>query len=103
MAQTKVLIDYDLQTHEIRRIIHPEDDSQIPHHKEEPGWGRLEAHHDEFPLTDDGKPLYSLKHCSDAVEKHTGKRPPNADGAVWRDESIQPTPPQGPDNPSLPE
>jgi hypothetical protein len=76
MAQTKILIDYDLATHEIRRIIHPEDDTQIPHHHPQPGWGQLHVDHAEFPIRD-GKPHYSLKHCADAVEKVTGRRPPD--------------------------
>jgi hypothetical protein len=79
MAQTKVLIDYDLQTHEIRRIIHPEDDSQIALHPIEPGWGRVEVKHADFPIDElTGRPLYDLSQCGNAVERATGRRPPNA-------------------------
>jgi hypothetical protein len=79
MAQTTVLIDYDLNTWEIRRIIHPEDDSQIVFHKAQPGWGRVQAHHANFPVhTGQGKPLYSLSACGDEVQRQTGRRPPNA-------------------------
>lgn len=79
MAQTVVLIDYDLATHEIRRIIHPEDDSQIVLHKLEPGWGRVTAPHADFPIDYiSGKPLYDLARCGDAVERATDRRPPNA-------------------------
>lgn len=76
MAQTKILIDYDLQTWEIRRIIHPEDDSQIAQHKPQPGWGRVLASHDRFPVSDDGRPMYDLDRCDDEVERATGRRPP---------------------------
>lgn len=74
-----VLIDYDLETWEIRRIIHPEDDSQIIHHPLEPGWARVLASHADMkvnPVT--GKPMYTLSHCGDEVERKTGRRPPNA-------------------------
>jgi hypothetical protein len=76
MAQTCVLIDYDLETWEIRRIIHPEDDSQIDQHKEQPGWGRVRAPHHGFPITADGRPEYSLDRCEDEIERVTGRRPP---------------------------
>jgi len=79
MAQSFILIDYDLATWEIRRIIHPDDDSQIIHHPLELGWGRVQASHANFkvdPVT--FKPLYSLSACGDEVQRHTGRRPPNA-------------------------
>jgi len=78
MAQTRILIDYDLETHEIRRIIHPHDDSHIRHHPVMPGWGRVEARHKDFPVDHaTGKPMYSLSQCADAIERVTGRRPPN--------------------------
>jgi hypothetical protein len=69
MARTKILIDYDPITHEIRRIIHPDDDCQIHHHKEQPGWRRIIAPRER---------ALGLKACGDEVERVTGKRPPNA-------------------------
>jgi hypothetical protein len=83
MAQTLVLIDYDLETHEIRRIIHPEDDTQIVQHPCESGnherWGRVEADHKRFPIVIDeagnARPLYGLQECIDEVERVTGRRP----------------------------
>jgi len=85
MAQTKVLIDYDRETHEIRRIIHPEDDSQIVNHPCESGnhetWDRVEADHARFPISIDAagnaRPLYGLRECVDEVERVTGRRPRN--------------------------
>lgn len=72
MAQTIVLIDYDSATGEIRRIIHPEDDSQIVHHGLEPDWERVEAPHDQFPLNEDGSPNYGLDRCQEVVDSITG-------------------------------
>ena len=79
MAQSFVLIDYDTATWEIRRIIHPEDDSEIIHHKLEAGWARVLASHADLkvnPITQ--QPMYSLSVCGDIVERKTGRRPPNA-------------------------
>jgi hypothetical protein len=79
MPQSFVLIDYDRATHEIRRIIHPENDSHIVHHRLEPGWGRVLAQHAKFPVNHvTGRPLYSLSKCADEVQRQTGVRPPNA-------------------------
>jgi hypothetical protein len=69
MARTKILIDYDIATHEIRRIIHIDDDDEIVHHYEEPGWKRLVV---------DRERALGLKACCDEVERITGRRPPHA-------------------------
>ena len=75
MAQTKILIDNDLATGEIARIIHPDDDSELIHHPPQPqhGWGQVIADHKDFPLSAEGRPLYDLHHCRAVVRKATGK------------------------------
>jgi len=70
MAQTKVVIHYDLASGAVRRIDHPDDDSQLVHHRAQPehGWGRVLADHSEFPIQD-GQPLYDLHHCQLVVNR----------------------------------
>ena len=74
MAQTKVVIDYDLATGEVRRIIHPDDDSQLVSHPAQPehGWGQVLADHSEFPLDERNRPLYTLDHCRAVVRRLRG-------------------------------
>lgn len=80
MPQTTVLIDYDLVTGNIARIVVPEDDSQIRFHPVQPGWGRVQMPtvHLEYDVAT-RRPLYgsSLQRCADAVQQVTGRRPPN--------------------------
>ena len=79
MALTTILIDYDLTTCEIRRIIVPDDDSQLLHHppQTEYGWGRATMPAENLP--DDPAELgrSSLAKAAVAVEAATGVWPPN--------------------------
>lgn len=77
MAKTTILIDYDLSTWEIRRIIHPDDDSEIPAHSLEPGWGRIQASRSVYQVNAAGKPISGLSACADEIQRQTGRRPPN--------------------------
>jgi hypothetical protein len=75
MAQTFVLIEYDLQTWAVTRIYHPEDDFGLTMFKVEPGRSHILAPHKNFPVRD-GKPDYGLEQCEDEIERATGRRPP---------------------------
>lgn len=79
MAQTLIIVDVNDITGEIWRIIHPEDDSQIPMHPPENGHTRHHLRHSEFPVNEEThRPMYGLHEIGDAIEKNTGRRPTNA-------------------------
>jgi hypothetical protein len=77
---TSVLIDYDLVTKEIRRIIVPENDAEVQYHPAQSGWGRATMQVVSLPVDPvSGKAIgrSSLARAANAVQAVIGSWPPN--------------------------